>query len=84
MRHTKHANISYKKILNANPLKPKVMKLTYIGKITFNINGMTIHLALVIPLNKKFNELKSLSDEKCDSLIKHYDKLHLLVIGEIL
>jgi hypothetical protein len=28
---------------------------------------MTIHLALVIPLNKKFNELKALSDEKHDT-----------------
>jgi hypothetical protein len=54
------------------------------GYITFHINGMTIHLALVIPFNKKINELISLSDEKCDSLIKHYDQLHLLVIGEIL
>jgi hypothetical protein len=42
----------------------KVMKLTYTWKTTFNINGMTIHLALVIPLNKNFNELKTLSDEK--------------------
>jgi hypothetical protein len=32
-----------KEIPNANPLKPKVMKLTYIGKVAFNINGMTIH-----------------------------------------
>ncbi len=40
------------------------MKLTYSEKSTFNINGMTMHLALAISLNKKFNELKALSDEK--------------------
>jgi hypothetical protein len=47
-----------KKTTNADPLKPKVMKLTYIRKVAFNINGTTIHFALAIPLNKYFNELK--------------------------
>jgi hypothetical protein len=41
-----------KKITNVDPLKPKIMKLTYIGKITFNINGTMIHFELVIPINK--------------------------------
>jgi uncharacterized radical SAM superfamily protein len=62
-----------KEIQNANPLKPKVMKLTYIGKFAYNINGLTIHSTLAIPLNKFFNELKTLSDEKLDNLIKNYD-----------
>jgi hypothetical protein len=53
-----------KDIPNVDILKPKVMKLTYIGKTTFNIDGMTIHLAFAIPLNKIFNKLKTLSDEK--------------------
>jgi DNA replication protein DnaC len=44
---------------------------------------MTIHSTLTIPLNKNFNELKALSNEKCDNLIKKYDQLHLLVIDEI-
>jgi hypothetical protein len=52
------------------------MKLTYTGKIALNIHGTTIHSSFVIPLNKNFNELKALCDEKCDSLIKHYDQLH--------
>jgi hypothetical protein len=29
------------------------MKLTCIGEVVFTINGMTIHLVLAIPLNKK-------------------------------
>jgi hypothetical protein len=47
-----------------DPLKPKIMKLAYTSKVALNINGTTIHFALVIPLNKNYNELKSLGDEK--------------------
>ncbi len=36
---------------NANPLKPKVMKLTYIRKTLFNINGIVIYYEFAIPLN---------------------------------
>jgi hypothetical protein len=64
-----------KDIPNVDLLKPKVMKLTYIGKTTFTINGMTIHFTLVIPLNKIFNELKALIDEKRDSLIEIYQSI---------
>jgi ABC-type transport system involved in cytochrome c biogenesis permease component len=39
-----------KETTNIDILKPKVMKLTYIRKITFNINGTIIHSALAIPL----------------------------------
>ncbi len=39
------------------------MKLTYIGKFTFNINGIIIHSTFAI-VNKNYNELKTLSDEK--------------------
>jgi hypothetical protein len=51
------------------------MKLTNIGKTTFNINGVTIHFTLVIPLNKFFNEVKALNDEKGDNLIKMYESI---------
>ncbi len=40
------------------------MKLSYIGKENFNINGTIIHSTLAIPLNKMINELKALNDEK--------------------
>jgi len=59
-----------KDIPNIGPLKPKVMNLTYIAKVAFNITSMTIHSTLAINLNKKFNELKTLSDENHDSLLK--------------
>ncbi len=51
------------------------MKLAHIGKSTFNINGTTIHSTLVIPSNKKLNELKKLNDIKHNTLIKTYDQL---------
>jgi len=51
---------------NTDPLKPKIMKLIYTKKSY--INGITIHFALYIFLNKSFNELKALNDEKYDTL----------------
>ncbi len=62
-----------KDIPNVDPLKPKVMKLTYIGKAAFNNNGMTIHFTLVILLNKQINEFNAVSDEKRDSFINIYE-----------
>ncbi len=72
-----------KQITNDDPLKPKIMKLTYIGKVTFNINSTTIHFALAIPLNKNLTKLNALSDERRDTFIKTYDQLYLLVINGI-
>jgi len=71
-----------KDIPNVDLLKPKVMKLAYIGKVAFNTNGMPIHSTLAIPC-KKFHEFKAFSDEKCNGLIKNCDKLHLLIVDEI-
>jgi hypothetical protein len=39
-----------KQIRNANPLRLKIMKLTYTRKVAFNINGTTIHSRLATPL----------------------------------
>ncbi len=66
-----------------DPLKPKIMKLTYTKKVTFNINGITMHFALAISLNKILTKLNALNDEKCDTFIKTYDQFCLLVIDEI-
>jgi len=61
--------ILYYDITNVDSLKPKVMKLTYIRKVTFNIDGKTIHFALAISLNKILTKLNALNDEKCDTFI---------------
>lgn len=72
-----------KDLPNVAPTKLKIMKLANIGKVAFNINCITIHSTLVIPLNKIFNELKTLNNEKRDTLINVYDQLWLFVIDEI-
>jgi hypothetical protein len=69
-----------KQIKNVNLLKSKVMKLAYTRKNAFNINT-TILSRLTIPLNKSY-KLKTLNDEKCDTLIKTYDQLRLIVRDE--
>jgi hypothetical protein len=62
-----------KHITNVDPLKPKVIKLTYTRKVTFNINGTIIHFALTIPLNKNLTQLNTSSDEKYCTFTKTYD-----------
>jgi hypothetical protein len=49
---------------NVDPLKLKIMKLTYTWEVAFNIIGTTLHFALAIPLNKNYNEPKTLNDVK--------------------
>jgi hypothetical protein len=41
------------------------------------------NFVLAISLNKKLTKLNALNDEKCDTFIKTYDQLRLLVINEI-
>jgi len=43
----------YDRHFQLDPLKKKFLLLTYIGKITFNIDGTTIHSSLSIPFNCK-------------------------------
>jgi hypothetical protein len=42
------------------------MNLTYIAKAAINITGMAIYSAFAMNFLKKFNELKTLSDESHD------------------
>ncbi len=72
-----------KQVTNVDILKPKIMKLTYIGKTSFNINGTMIHFTLEFPLNKNLTYFNALSDERWNIFIKTYDQLCLFVIDEI-
>ncbi len=63
VNHKKMLQYYIKEIINVDPLKPKVMKLTYTWKTSFNINDTTIQFVLTIPLNKNFNEFKALNDK---------------------
>jgi hypothetical protein len=49
VHYTKYVTTRYiKEMIDVDPLKPKVMKLTYIEKITSNINGIIIFSTLGI------------------------------------
>jgi len=55
--------------------------MAYTRKETFNIDGITIHSSISIPLNYK--DLPSFNLERLDNLIKKYDQLQLIVLDEI-
>ncbi len=54
--------------------------MAYIGEVTFNIHGTTIHSSQ-IPFNCK--DLPSSSSKRLYTLIKKYDQLQLMVLDEI-
>jgi hypothetical protein len=54
--------------------------MEHIRKTTFNIDGITIHSSLFIPVN--YNDLPSLSLKQLDNLVKKYDQLQLIVLNE--
>jgi hypothetical protein len=55
--------------------------MAYTGKTMFNIDRITIHLSLSIPLNCK--DLPSLSSKQSNILINKYNQLQLIVLDEI-
>ena len=61
-------------------MKPKGLMLTYIGKVTFNVGGTTIHYALLMPFNK--SSFLPLSNEVLDTLGKLYQELRVVLIDE--
>ncbi len=71
----------YSKHPHLDPLNFFFLLMAYIGKSTFNIDGILIHLSLSIPLNCK--DFPSLSSERLDNLVKKYDQLQLIVLHEI-
>jgi hypothetical protein len=65
-------NISILQYVLSNPLKKKVLFMAYNGKTTFNIDGITIHSSLFIPLNCKY--LPSLSSKRLNNLVNFFDQ----------
>jgi hypothetical protein len=57
------------------------MALTY--KITFNIDDLTIHSALDIPIQQSLSNLLNLSLDSLNRLTCRYEQLQPVVIGEI-
>jgi len=66
-------------ITNVNPLKPKVMKLTY---TRFFLKYYNNTFCTYNTIKSIFNELKALNDEKHGTLIKPHDQLQLIVIDD--
>jgi hypothetical protein len=65
----------YNRHPHSNLLENKVLLMAYTRKTTFNIDGITIHSSLSIPLNCK--DLPSSSLERLYNLVKKYDEISL-------
>jgi hypothetical protein len=66
--------------MDYKPLQWKGIITAYTGKRAFNVGGITLHYALYIPFNR--SEYFPLNSEKLDSLTKHFEQLHVLLVDE--
>ncbi len=53
-------------------------------KVIFNIDGLTIHLALNIPIQQSLFNLPTLSIDSLNKLTCQYEQVQLVVIDEII
>ncbi len=63
--------------------KTKVLLMALIGKIAFNIDGLTIHSKLNIIVQQSLSNLPNLSSNSLNMLTCQYEHLQLVVIDEI-
>ena len=70
----------YNSRIEYDPLKLKGIIRAYIGKEAFNAGGVTLHSAFYMPFNKA--EYLPLSNEKLDTITKHYEQLRVVLIDE--
>jgi hypothetical protein len=63
-----------------DPLKPKGLIVTCIGKVAYNVGGTKIHFSFLIPFNK--SEFVPISRKMPDMLSNIYQKLQLVLIEE--
>jgi hypothetical protein len=73
----------YNKCIYSNLIKMKVLFMASTCKATFNIDGLTIHLTLNIPIQQSLFDLPKLSTNTLNILTCQYEKLQLVVIDEI-
>jgi hypothetical protein len=57
--------------------------MALIDKIIFNINSLTIHSTLNIPIQQSLSSLLNLSSYSLNRLTCRYEQLQLVVINEI-
>ncbi|XP_065214928.1 uncharacterized protein LOC135841724 [Planococcus citri] len=70
--------------LNATVLDNLQILLTApTGKAAFNITGITLHSAFIVPLNQNANDLSAMSDNTCNKVYSKLRDLKLIIIDEI-
>ena len=57
--------------------------MTFIHKITFNVDGTTGHSALNIPIYQSLTNLSNLASDTLNILTNKYEQLQVVVIDEI-
>jgi len=73
----------YNKNISFDLTKNKVLFMISIGKVSFNINNLTIHLTFNIPIQQSLFNLLNLSSYSLNRFTCRYEQLQLLVIDEI-
>jgi hypothetical protein len=63
---------------SSDPMKPKGLIVSYIGKATYNVGGTTVHSTFLMPFNK--SQFLPLSKEMLDTLSQLYEELQLVFI----
>jgi len=73
----------YNKNISSNLTKTKALLMVSTCKVSFNINGLTIHLVLNILVQQFLSSLPNLSTYSLNKLTCQYEQLQLFVINEI-
>lgn len=73
----------YNSIPGINPENLKVLLCAPTGKAAFNINGITLHAAFVLPFNQTKREMLRLSASVCNTLFARLKDLELIIIDEV-
>ncbi len=73
----------YNKDLSSNLTKIKALRMASTSKVTFNIDGQTIHLTFNIHVQQTLTNLSTLSSDSLNKLTCWYEQLQLNVIDEI-
>jgi hypothetical protein len=73
----------YNKTFSSNLTQIKELFMASTCKVTFNIDGQTIHSKLNIPIQQTFTNLSNLSSNSLYRLTCWYEHLQLAIIDEI-
>ncbi len=61
--------------MSFNLIKTKVLLMTSIAKIAYNIDGLIIHSTLNIPIQQSLSSLPNLSSDSLNRLTCQYEEL---------